>query len=460
MAHSYIQGPPDSSGKKVHTNMVVDGNSEEIHTQVVVLADKEFPEQQQSIDNQGQAYIRFAEGSPAFSAFGASINTEPTLMAMYKFYEADQASHFEKKAVGTADVAFDAAFGGIKLSTGTADGDSVTYTSHKYHHYRPGNGMPITFTMKAGDTGKTNLERRVGLFDDNDGVFLEMIGTSVAAVIRSSLTGTENTTDRSNWTGDRLDGAGGHHNLSGVTLDPTKNSIWWIDYQYLGAGAVRFGTFVDGNKVICHTVGHYNALDRQWAATPSLPFRMEQKNNGITASSSEWHVFCAVVQSEGYSGQSLQPVTVNNTKTMTSTTDFIPILSFQPSQININGFENRIRALIRSYSIISTQEPIEVMLSAGPDFLLTGATFSERLGNIDYDIDATAIIAVGVLLGVGYCAGGNNSILDVSNLFDINTDGLYRNADITGSNVITLSIKLMTGTTTKVGMAVSVLEIS
>lgn len=460
MAHAYIQGPPDSSGKKVQTNSYIDGNLEEIHTQVVVLADSENADNQQSVDNNGQAFVRFAEGAPAFSAFGASVDTEPTLMNVFKFYESEQAASFEKKVIGTADVVYDAAFGGIKISTGTGATDSVTYTSHRYHHYRPGNGMPITFTMKAGDTGKTNLIRRVGLFDDNDGVLLEMVDQSIFAVVRNSLTGVEERIAREEWNGDRLDGLGGHHNLSGVTLNPLMNSIWWIDFQYLGAGAIRYGTFVDGVKVICHTIGHYNTLDRQWAGTPSLPFRMEQTNTGITGSSSEWHVFCGVIQNEGYNGLDFIPVTIGNKKTITSTTDFEPVVSFRPSQINSDGKDNRVRLVIKSYNAISITEPVELMLSAGPDFLLTGATFTERNSNTDYDTAATAFLAVGANLGVSYCAAGQSIVLDVTNLFDDNQHGLYRDADITSSNVFTLSARLMSGTASVVGMSISQLEVS
>lgn len=456
MGHGSIQIPPDSSGKRIHTKTHIDENLDEVHTQVMALADRNNPEQQQAVDNQGQAFTRFAGGSPAFNAFGHTLSTEPDLVNVFKFYQTDHASQFEKKIVGTADLAFDPAFGGIKLTTATASGDSIKYTSHRYHHYRPGNGMPLIFTCKSGDTGKTNVVRRVGMFDDDDGVFIEIDGTNISAVVRNSLTGTEERVNRTLWNGDRLDGVGGDNNLSGATLDPTKNVIWWIDFQYLGAGAIRYGVFVDGVKYVCHTIGHFNDLDRQWARSPSLPFRVEQFNSGLASSSSEMHVFCAVIQNEGYPEVYREAYAIRHQASITSEV-FKPIISFQPSQTNESGVDNRARILPRLLSILAVDAPVEFQISIGDT--LTGAVFTNTVKNCEVDTSATDAIG-GLPLGGSFAGSGKSHPIDLSNMFDINRDGIWRQADITQTLCITVSARLLSAGTSVVGVVVNLVEIT
>lgn len=457
MAHSYIQSPPDSTGKRVHAHDFIDGNGDEIHTPVGLISDRDDPEHIAAVDNQGALFTRFSGGSPAFDPFGRTISTEPDLVNVFKFYQTDHALQFEKTIVGTADLAFDAAFGGIKASVGTANGDSIKYTSHRYHHYRPGNGMPLIFTASGGDTGKTNLVRRIGLYDDSDGVYLEFTD-QVYLVVRNSLTGLEERIGQDVWNGDRLDGAGGDNNLSGASLDPTKNAIWWIDFQYLGAGAVRCGTYVDGVQFVCHTLGHYGTLDRQWAKSPSLPFRIEQFNEGITASSSEMHVFCAVIQNEGYSEVYREAYAISNDKVITDEVNFTPLLSFQPSQLNHLLVDNRARILPRLMSGISVSGSVEIKISIGD--VLTGATFGEHIGNCDYDYDATAIAFDGLQLGSAFIGIGKSIEIDLANVFDINRDGIWRQADITQSLSITISARLMDAGSSRVGISANLIEIS
>lgn len=454
--HSFIQSPPDSTGKRVHAHSHIDGNGDEIHTQLFQLNDPDYPERIQKLDNEGSAFIRFAGGSPSFDVFGRTSVTESDLVNTFKFYQSDHANEFEKKVVGTGDVVFDPAFAGIKLTTGTADGDSVKYTSHRYHHYRPGNGMPCIFTMKAGDIGKTNLIRRVGLFDDDNGVFFEANNIDISVVVRDSLTGLENRIYRSSWNGDRLDGSHGENNKSGQTLDPTKNSIWWIDFQYLGAGAIRFGIYVNGTAYVCHTIGHFNELDRQYMGTASLPFRAEQTNIGVTASSSEMHVFCVVIMNDGYPEVYREAYSINASKTITTET-FVPLISFRPAQLNQNGVDNRARILPRLLSSVTTDVAVEFKMSVG--CVLTGETFSESIVNCEYDIDATAATG-GKRLGSSFLGAGKSEMTDMSNTFELTRDGIWRDADITSSKFITVSVRLIQPGSSVVGIALNLLEIT
>lgn len=454
MSESFIQVPPNSTGEKTNTSTHNNVNGDLVHTPGVSLVDRLNPTNRQAVDNQGQAFVRFAEGSPAFDVFGRTIGTESDLVNIFKFYTGDHINDFEKKVVGTADAVFDPLFAGLKLTTGTANGDSVKYTSHRYHHCRPGNGMPALFAARSADAGKVGLTRRMGLFDDDDGVFFEIVDTDINVVVRSSLTGLEDRIPRASWNGDRLDGSLGDNNLSGQTLDPTKNNVWWIDYQP-GAGAIRFGTYINGDKTVCHIIGHYNELDRQWMGASSLPYRIEQTNTSVTGSSSEMWLFCVVIQNEGYPDVFRSNYGISNSLTLTSET-FVPLISFKPTELTALGKANRARIIPRMVSILADSIATEFIITIGSP--LTGATFSNSVENCEYDTTATAM-TVGKVLGALMCAGGHSDPIDLTKLFDIARDGIWRQADITQSLYLTVGVRLMAPGTSIVGATLNVLEI-
>ena len=186
---AYIQVPPDSTGKKIHTHETTDG-ADQVHTQVFTLADRTDPSKQQIVDTEGASYTRFATGSPNFDAFALMLTSEPNLMGSYKFYEGAESTRFYKNEVGGATVAADAAMGSLKFTCGTASGDLVQYYTNRRFAYRPGASIGIMFTMKASDAGKTNVRRRIGMFGDNgEHICFEMDELAIYVSVYNNLTG-------------------------------------------------------------------------------------------------------------------------------------------------------------------------------------------------------------------------------------------------------------------------------
>ena len=81
---------------------------------------------------------------------------------------------------------------------------------------------------------------------------------------------------QSSWNTDKLDGTG----TSGVTLDTTKTNIFWIDFEWLGVGTVRYGVVVNGAFICCHKTHHANLLTLVYMSTPNLPIRWEIRTTG------------------------------------------------------------------------------------------------------------------------------------------------------------------------------------
>ena len=451
----FIQVPPDSpGGKKIYAPESTQG-ADDVHTQVMSIGDRNDPSHRQAVDVEGAATTKYPTGAPTFDAFGLMLTSEPNLLGSYKFYESDEATRFTKIVDGTADVVFDASLGGILLTTGTAAGDRVRYMSDRRYAYRPGATNNVTFTLKAGDVGKTNLIRRVGWFGDDEHMAFEWSDTSQYVSMKNTLTATTIRRERAEWNGDRLDGLGGDYNRSGVTFDATKINVWWIDYQYLGAGAIRFGTWIDGKQVVCHTEGNYNTLDRPYLKSPNLAFGIEQYNEGgITASSSEMQLSCSVVSSSGYDEHATKSSGYSETFTVTSQT-FEPIFSFRASQL-LNGIDNRYRAMPILFNIVSDTEVVEVLAELSPT--LTGATWLKSAMGLEIDTEATASVPQAGTPKLGVFTGINvPTLFHLEDLFPRYTDGLHRDWDITkAERVMTISARLLNGTTSKVGLNLTV----
>ncbi len=143
------------------------------------------------------------------------------------------------------------------MVTTTANGSSVSRTSNRYHFYQPGVGNLIINTLALDDNGKANNTRRWGYYDANNGIFWELAGTEFRVVLRSSTSGSvvDTVVAQADWNGDKLDGAG----QSKMDIDLSKANFFFIDFAWLGVGAVRFGVLAqDGSRWIAHTFENPN----------------------------------------------------------------------------------------------------------------------------------------------------------------------------------------------------------
>ena len=77
---------------------------------------------------------------------------------------------------------------------------------------------------------------------------------------------------QSDWNIDKMDGTG----PSGVTVDLAKMQMFYLDYAWYGAGAIRFG-FKDerGEVVYCHRMTHANVKTEAYMRSGNLPARYE-----------------------------------------------------------------------------------------------------------------------------------------------------------------------------------------
>ena len=193
-------------------------------------------------------------GSNAYDAFGRLRVSNPfTIFDSTNVMSKNNL--FDESLTGSGTVSYTSAKSTVNLNVTTASGDKVIRQSKRVMSYQPGKSLFIfnTFVMNAQESG---LEQRVGSFDANNGIFFEDTGTGYQIVRRSYTSGSsvDDPIAQSAWNGDKLDGSG----PSGYTLYPTKATILFTDYEWLGMGSVRVGFVIDGKFITAHTF--YNCL--------------------------------------------------------------------------------------------------------------------------------------------------------------------------------------------------------
>jgi hypothetical protein len=136
---------------------------------------------------------------------------------------------------------------------------SVVRQTFRSFPYQPGKGLLVLATFVMDSSSSVNLTQRVGYFNEQNGVFFQRVDGVYSFVLRSYISGAVSdarTVNQSSWNGDKLDGTG----ASGLTLDPSKAQILWMDFEWLGVGSVRCGFVINGQYVVCHTFTNANEI--------------------------------------------------------------------------------------------------------------------------------------------------------------------------------------------------------
>jgi hypothetical protein len=297
-------------------------------------------------------------------------------------------------------------------------------------NYQPGKSQMAIFTFVMGDTD-TGITKEVGLFNDENGIFLRNDGGVISLVVRSYVTGSADDTviPQASWNIDAMDGDGG----SGITLDFEAAQIFFLDLEWLGVGSIRFGFFVDGSPYYVHKQNHANSIDSVYMTTPNLPVRYSIENDG-TGAVDDFEQICSTVISEG----GVQPTGIVRSVdrgvtaiTTASNTLVNPVLSI------------RLKSTHQDISVIP--DKVQVFTTANVDFrwsLLLNPTVagvdavswtSLDDSAIEYDVsrDNTNLLTGGVQLDSGYGSSSNQVTIPIEAAI---ANALKIGADIAGNS--------------------------
>ena len=186
----------------------------------------------------------------------------------------------------------------IAVSAATA-GTRVRQTFRSFN-YQPGKGQLVNMTLVLG-AAAAGIRRRVGLFNANNGLFLQQTAAALSVVVRSFTSGApvDTAIPQAAWNLDTLDGTGPNSsNPSGVLFDPTMIQLLVIDFQWLGTGQVRFGFYIGGNLIYVHAFEFANTSALVYMQIPNLPLRYEINNDG-TGGAAGLVTIASSVMSEG-----------------------------------------------------------------------------------------------------------------------------------------------------------------
>jgi len=270
-----------------------------------------------NVDRFGALYTRFSEGPPELTPFGELRSSQKSLLGQYMFTKGRLSSEFSNTLKNNGRVIYKADDASVELvvpDTGVIDLPTLnipmsTHTSNVYHPCIPGSGVLVLMATRCGDDGTSSagVIRRWGAFDADNGFFFQLNGSVLSVVHRRTFgSKTEGTTVQSDWNKDTLDGSGGTSNPSGVNLNITRNNLYWIDYQNLGGGTIRWGVFNNGVRIVCHEMDmgnggvmgnwNHNALPN-----PNLPicWSIVRTANDVSTGDRYLRAYGASVWSEG-----------------------------------------------------------------------------------------------------------------------------------------------------------------
>ncbi len=164
-----------------------------------------------------------------------------------------------------------------------------------YNNYQPGKSQLAIFTGVLGKR-ENGITRQIGLFDVSNGLFFQLKDEILSVVIRSNVSGSiiDRVFAQDDWNQDKLDGTG----PSGVLITPSFCQIFFIDYEWLGSGRVRFGLFINGIPLYVHDVNHANSKTAVYMSRPNLPISYLISNDG-SGPEATLEAICATVVSEG-----------------------------------------------------------------------------------------------------------------------------------------------------------------
>lgn len=378
----------------------------------------------------------------ALDAFGrARVSQAYTLFDAQNRYAKN--GYFSETTASGGTVTYDVNTSTVLLNVTTTTNSEVVRQTYRSFSYQPGKGLLVmnTFAMAAGASG---LRQRVGYFNTENGIFLELDGTTKYLVMRSYITGTAVDTRiaQADWNTDKLNGTGD----SGFDLDLTKSQIFWADFEWLGVGSVRCGFIINGQTIIAHQFNNANVNAGVYMTTAILPVRYEIKNSG-SASGTLKQICSTVISEAGYEKKVALQVARMTAVNASIGTSFVPLVS-----IRLASGRTGAVVLPDGHSVLPTSSSaatFEIIVVKNPT--LTGASWAATSSaNVEMDISATALTG-GTIINSEFTSASNKSTTMTTGSGDYNWD-LQLGATIGGtSDIYTVAIRALSGTHSAIG---------
>ena len=388
----------------------------------------------------------FSSQSAQIDAFGRQRISNPFTLADYSHVYGEDTELLTKTSGTNSNITFNINQAKAILQVGTGANDFTIHQSRMYHHYMPGKSQ-LTFQSFNFTGYRAGTNKRIGLFDDYNGIFFEQSGDgTLAFVLRNNVSGTvhDQRITQNNWNIDKCNGSG----TSKFNLDITKTQLFTADFQWLGVGRVRAGFVHDGQSIIAHEFYNSNNKPTVYWSNPNLPVRCEIRNYAVAAGTDTMDQICATVMSEGgYNEAGVDFSARNTTKIAVPITSQLPLLAIA-LKTGYYGKPNRSVVRPNMANIFTEDNAITYELWRIPSTgQIIGGTWlsANNESVVQYNTSATSVnLTSGMLLDAGYCIAGGQGAGKFSSQSQIQTLSsakkgyISQNIDSTDSNVFVI----------------------
>jgi hypothetical protein len=379
-------------------------------------------------------------------AFGRQRISNPFTLADYSHVYGEDTELLTKTSGTNSNITFNINQAKAILQVGTGANDFTIHQSRMYHHYMPGKSQ-LTFQSFNFTGYRSGTNKRIGLFDDYNGIFFEQSGDgTLALVLRNDVSGfvSEERITQNNWNIDKCNGSG----ISQFNLDITKTQLFTADFQWLGVGRLRAGFVHDGESLIAHEFYNSNNKPTVYWSNPNLPVRCEIRNYAAAVGTDTMDQICATVMSEGgYNEAGVDFSARNLTARSVLTTSQLPLVAIA-LKTGYYGKPNRSVVRPNMANIYTLTDAITYELWRIPSTgQIVGGTWVSANDEsvVQYNISATSVnFTSGMLVDAAYCiAGGQgagkfSSQSQIQSLSSAKRGYISQNIDSTNSNVFVI----------------------
>lgn len=340
-----------------------------------------------AVTNEQGLYNPVPVSLQAEDSFGRIKTAQANMLFDASFQYSIQLKVFIKNEITGGTVTHNAVRSAATITSTSTIGSYAQFRSRNYFQYSPAftNTMIGSFCFHGHNAG---VSKKIGLFDERNGFFLESFNDTFYVAIRSSISGSAQDLKiaRADWNFDVFDGSGSDRNPSGLLLDSTKQQIIYIQYQWLGSGRVTFGFLINGQMYIAHYFDHANLISSLYSQTGTLPIQTEVRN--ISGTGGYMEFTCCSLVSNGATSQHGHLYTVSNgitPRNLPSAGTSYPIISIRKKP----GFTN-IPVQILDMNVFSTSND-DFFIQVVHKPILVGATWVDvDSALVQSDVTATS----------------------------------------------------------------------
>jgi len=341
---------------------------------------------------------QFTAGLDAFGRL--RVSSPASIFDSKQVYDA-QPLLFSNYTINGGSVTYVQSKAASEVVSGLAANGRALRQTKRYLNYQPGKSQLALITFN-GNGLVENATKRIGYFDDNNGIFLQMEGSGPSVVVRSNTSGApvDDIVPQANWNLDKLDGTG----PSGITIDLTKAQILVIDFEWLGTGTVRIGFDIGQSVVYCHYFEQSNINNGVYMQTPNLPVRWEVENTGVPPVAPLVESICCSVQSEGGLGplSTIRSADRGITAKTAVTTTLVPLIA-----IRLKAANNRETVFpLNALATTTDSDDFRWSLLLNPTGLSGGAWVPVPNSPVEYNITQVGTVSGGTQLASGYGVSG------------------------------------------------------